>query len=92
MKQFVLVSYDISSDRRRLKVMKLLEGYGDHVQFSVFECRLEPGDLDTLRRKLKKLAGRQDSVRLYYLGQNDVGRIEIIGTGMVLPERGVFLF
>ncbi len=92
MKQFVLISYDISSTRRRTKVMKLLEGYGEHVQYSVFECRLEKTDLDELRKKLKKMGSKTDSIRLYFISQNDVGRIEVIGTGLVLPERTIFIF
>ena len=38
---YVVVSYDITNDRRRLKVMKTLEGFGERVQYSVFECRLK---------------------------------------------------
>ena len=36
-----LVSYDISDDKRRRKVCKILEGYGYRVQYSVFECDLD---------------------------------------------------
>jgi CRISPR-associated protein Cas2 len=91
MSQFVVVSYDISDNRRRTKVMKALEGFGTHVQFSVFECRLKPAEIDEMRRKLKKLIGRQDSLRLYFIGADDVKRIEVIGTGEVTSERLVFL-
>lgn len=87
MKQFVVVSYDIPDDRRRLKVMKTLKGFGAHVQYSVFECRLEVKDLAEMRRKLKKLAARQDSIRMYYISQDDIARIEILGSGTVVEER-----
>jgi CRISPR-associated protein Cas2 len=87
MKQFVVVSYDISDDRRRTKVMKALKGFGTHVQYSVFECRLEAKDLDAMRKQLKRLAARQDSIRLYFVSQDDVARIEIIGSGLVVPDR-----
>jgi CRISPR-associated protein Cas2 len=89
--QFVVVSYDISDNRRRTKMMKALEGFGTHVQFSVFECRLKPAEIAEMRGKLKKLTGRQDSVRLYFIGADDVKRIEVIGTGEVTTERMVFL-
>jgi CRISPR-associated protein Cas2 len=89
--QFVVVSYDISDNRRRTKMMKALEGFGTHVQFSVFECRLKPAEISEMRTKLKKLTGRQDSVRLYFIGADDVKRIEVIGTGEVTTERMVFL-
>ena len=35
---FVLVAYDISSTRRRNKVVKILSMYGERVNLSVFEC------------------------------------------------------
>jgi len=35
-----LSGYDIPSDKRRKKVSDLLEGYGQRVQYSVFECVL----------------------------------------------------
>ena len=33
-KSFLLVSYDISSNKRRLKIMKTLEDHGKRVQYS----------------------------------------------------------
>ncbi|MDI6770720.1 MAG: CRISPR-associated endonuclease Cas2 [Anaerolineales bacterium] len=89
--QFVVVSYDISNDRRRTKVMKTLEGYGAHVQYSVFECRLKPVEIAEMRKQLKKLVGKADSARLYFIGAEDVKRIEVIGSGEVTSERMVFL-
>ena len=49
----VVVSYDISDDKRRRMVAKLLEGYGYRVQYSVFECDLSLKQLQKLRRELK---------------------------------------
>jgi len=92
MKQFVVISYDISNDKRRLKVMKNLQDYGTRVQFSVFECRLESGQLDILKRRMKPLAREhQDSIRFYYLSVDDVQRIEVIGNGSVTPDRTYFM-
>ena len=86
-KQFVVVSYDIVDDRRRTKVMKTLKGYGEHVQYSVFECRLEANHLAELRKRLKRLVTPVDSIRLYFIGAEDVSRIEVIGSGVVMAER-----
>jgi len=36
----VLVTYDISDNKRRTKLATFLEGYGRRVQKSVFECFL----------------------------------------------------
>jgi len=30
---FTIISYDLVADRRRTKVLKLLKGYGTHVQY-----------------------------------------------------------
>ena len=39
---FVVVAYDVADDRRRLRIMKMMQGHGEHVQESVFECDLKP--------------------------------------------------
>jgi len=68
---FVVVSYDISSDRRRSRVCKLLKDYGERVQYSVFECLLRPDDLKRLRERLKPLlVPEEDDVRFYRLCEN----------------------
>ena len=85
--QFLVVSYDISSNRRRYKVMKTMEGFGTRVQYSVFECRLKPREIDNLRKRLRKLIAREDSIRLYFLGAEDVKRIERLGDARTVDEK-----
>lgn len=85
--QFLIVSYDSPSNRRRYKVMKTLEGFGTRVQYSVFECNLKPKQIDDLRRRLIKLIDREDSVRLYFLGAEDIKRIERLGDERKVEER-----
>ena len=69
----VLVCYDVntmtSAGRRRLrKVAKALEGYGQRVQFSVFECTLSDALLEKLRSKLLDIIDhKEDNLRIYYL-------------------------
>jgi CRISPR-associated protein Cas2 len=84
---FLVVCYDIPSNRQRLKVMKTLEGFGTRVQYSVFECNLKPKEIDDLRRKLKKLIVEEDSLRIYFLGAEDVKRIERMGDTRTVEER-----
>ena len=86
--QFLVVSYDITSNRRRTKVMKTLEGYGTRVQYSVFECRLKPKEIDRLRRELKRLISeKEDSIRFYFISADDVKRIERLGDARTVDER-----
>ena len=72
---------------RRYKVMKTLEGFGTRVQFSVFECKLKPKEIDDLRKRLNKLYGREDSIRFYFMGAEDVKRIERLGDPRAVDER-----
>ena len=62
----VIVSYDISSQKRRTKVHKLLKGFGDPVQRSVFECPLEPQALRELKNIMRSLISRAEDSVLYY--------------------------
>ncbi|MEW6756098.1 MAG: CRISPR-associated endonuclease Cas2 [Candidatus Latescibacterota bacterium] len=64
----VVVSYDISSDRRRYRLQRLLKGYGHRVQESVFECHLAQRQAQELQRRARALIHpRDDSVRYYPL-------------------------
>ena len=77
---FIVVSYDISDDRRRDKVAKVLEGFGERVQESVFECHLSPRHYWKLRSRLSKvLSLPQDNIRYYHLCRECVGRIAAFG-------------
>ncbi len=40
MEHLYIVTYDISSPRRWRRVFRIMEGYGDWLQLSVFQCRL----------------------------------------------------
>lgn len=79
---YVVVTYDIANDRRRLRVMKMLEGYGQHVQESVFDCHLKPSVYREMLSRLRQLIdARSDNVRLYFLCRADVARIRCLGLG-----------
>ena len=91
-RQFIVVSYDISDDRRRRKVMEAMEDFGARVQFSVFECRLLPTEIRSLKRRLMPhVREARDSIRFYYIGADDVGRIEVIGSGQVTEDKQYFM-
>lgn len=79
-KQFILIVYDISNDRRRTKLHNLLLDYGTPVQYSVFECLLEAKDLARLKGLVRKVIHpRKDNVRYYYLCAKCIARIEPSG-------------
>lgn len=77
----VVVSYDISDDKRRRRVVKVMESYGYRVQYSVFECDLTSKQLRQMQKELHPhVKGKEmDSVRFYPLPADAVGKIQVIG-------------
>ncbi len=71
MSLFIIVSYDVSTEtaegRRRLRrVAKVCESVGQRVQKSVFECRVNPMQLEDLeRRLLDEMLDAEDNLRFY---------------------------
>ncbi len=83
-KMFVVVSYDIPSNRTRRKLHKLLSGYGEWTQYSIFECIVSEKLYSELKKKIVKLVDSEiDSVRCYALCAPCKEKIEIIGNGSV---------
>lgn len=81
----VLVTYDVSlkdkkGPRRLRRVAKTCQNYGQRVQYSVFECLLDPAQWAVFKQKLvKEIDPDQDSLRIYFLGNNWKRRVEHIG-------------
>lgn len=70
MRRRYLVSYDVADDKRRTKIFELLQGYGDHVQYSVFLADLTPQEVVRLRGRLLDLMNeREDQVLIVDLGR-----------------------
>lgn len=64
-----LVSYDVSSDKRRDRIFHALDDVGDHVQYSVFLCELTRKELAALRSALTtNVHDREDQVMILDLG------------------------
>ena len=80
-----LVTYDVNTQskagRRRLRqIAKACEGYGQRVQFSVFECDLSEERRERLRRRLTQIIDpEEDSVRIYRLPGNRQQALEVLG-------------
>ena len=78
---YLVISYDIKSDRRRNKIFKILKNYGAWIQYSVFECDIDKKDYLRLRQQLKAVVDPEDddSLRFYLLCESCKGKIERIG-------------
>lgn len=80
MKQFIVVAYDISDDRRRQKVVKILVNYGVRSNYSVFECVLTETQVNTMKNRLEKIVkSKSDCVLYYYLCKSCVVKRESVG-------------
>jgi CRISPR-associated protein Cas2 len=77
----VVISYDISDDKRRREVAKTMEGYGYRVQYSVFECDLTGQQIKALQKALRPhvKAREGDSIRFYLIPADAVEKIQVIG-------------
>lgn len=65
-KKFVVVAYDVSDDRRRNHVVKILEKVGVRINYSVFECLLTDLQFERLQNNiLDKIKPKEDTV-VYY--------------------------
>jgi CRISPR-associated protein Cas2 len=91
---FVLVSYDVAMQdatgpRRLRRVAKACKDYGQRVQYSVFECIVDPAQWVTLKdRLIHEIDQAQDSLRFYYLGSNWRRRVEHVGAKKTVDQEG----
>lgn len=85
MRNTYLVCYDISDDHRLRKVFKTMRGYGDHLQYSIFECQFTHMDLARCRQALAEIIHHtQDQVLFVDLGPTE-GRGERVITSLGQP-------
>jgi CRISPR-associated protein Cas2 len=95
MLQAYIVTYDICDPKRLRKVFKTLQGYGEHLQLSVFRCELDPMRLVRLRQKLSEaIHHTQDQVLIVDMGPADGrgrGAVESIGIAYEPPKQGALI-
>jgi CRISPR-associated protein Cas2 len=80
-----LVCYDICDEKRLRKVFQTMRNYGDHLQYSVFECQLTATDLARCRAELGKIIKHtEDQVLFVNLGPSE-GRGDRVITALGKP-------
>lgn len=85
MRTTYLVCYDIADSKRLRRVFKTCKNYGDHLQFSVFECDLNPSEKAQLESGLRDIInGLEDQVIFVSLGPTE-GRAARVITSIGLP-------
>jgi CRISPR-associated protein Cas2 len=84
-----LVCYDISDEKRLKKVFKTMRNYGDHLQYSVFECQMTGEDLVRCRGDLTGIINQsEDQVLFVNLGPAE-GRGDRVITALGKPYTQV---
>ena len=87
---FIVVAYDVASDRRRNRLVKLLKDYGERVNFSVFECRIKKRTYPRLKSEVGKIIDRkEDSVLFYDLCLNCERKSDAVGIRKACEQEAV---
>lgn len=65
-KLFCVIAYDIVDDRRRNRVVKIVEKNGIRVNYSVFECMFTDIQLKKVQEKIATLINTKEDTVIYY--------------------------
>jgi CRISPR-associated protein Cas2 len=65
MRRTTIVCYDIRDPKRLRKVFRTMRDFGDHLQYSVFECQLDAGELVQCRSKLAEIIHHDEDQVLF---------------------------
>ena len=86
-------SYDISENKRRRKIARLLENSATRVQYSVFETRMTRQQTNAISQQLASYLGDSDSLRVYVIGHDGERRSRVYGHGAPFEsDEGYWLF
>lgn len=79
MRRSYLVCYDICNEKRLQRVFKTCRNWGNHLQFSIFECDLNPGEKTQFESLLKDLINEKEDQILFV----DLGSCEHRGDRVI---------
>ena len=74
-KAWHVVTYDVRDEGRLRIVARLLQGYGERIQYSVFRCRLSKTDLGRLRWELSLIMAPEDDLLVIPLCEHCAGSV-----------------
>ena len=77
-----VIAFDVSNDRRRRKLTKILLNYSYRVQFSVFEMHLKDSSVkDKMEKEIAAIVSPdEDSVIIYEFGSDAWNKKTTIGS------------
>lgn len=85
-----VLCYDVTCDRRRRRIARLLEEEASRVQYSVFETRLSPKALSRLVERVEEHLDKGDSLRVYTVGRSGERHCEVRGSGVPIDNEAGF--
>lgn len=72
MRATYIVTYDIANDKRLRRVFRVCKNFGNHIQFSVFECDLSSTERIRMESELKELIHHgEDQILFIALGPSE---------------------
>ena len=81
-KVFVLIIYDIVDNKKRIKLSKMLLGYGFRIQKSAFEAIIPKRKYKELLERLPAYTSADDSIRVYKI----IGKGQVVSFGKPMEE------
>ena len=95
MRATIIVTYDISDNKRLRKVFIKLRGFGNPVQYSVFVCDLSAKEKALMISELDQIINyKEDSLMIITVGPSDERterKIEMYGKKVDIEERGAVI-
>ncbi len=88
-KKLVLIIYDIIDNKRRNKMVKHLEAFGNRVQKSAFEALLPHSKYCDMINGIKKIITNEDNIRIYRL--NSSNEVLLLGVMKTTYEENVII-
>lgn len=83
-------TYDVSSNKRRRRVARILEDAASRVQYSVFEGRMTRQKAAAVSQRVAAELDGTDSLRVYAIGRNGERRTRTYGQAVPIEPAGDF--
>ena len=90
-KMLTVFCYDVSGNRNRNRLAKILESYAIRVQKSVFEARLTAKEAERISKLCATELDQGDSLRVYSIDMAGYRRTKTYGSAVILQEQEFLL-
>ena len=68
-RHWYIFSYDIRDPKRWRRVYKVVNGYGERLQYSLFRCHLTQTQMEQARHALERVMAEEDALLVIRLSQ-----------------------